>query len=149
MTTIAYRDGVMAADSGCWVGEAAHRWARKLAKGKDGVLYGVLGYAAPAENFLRWVRSGYFGAQPQPVLGTDNQSDFCVLIAPPAGELRYLTARGEEVFDAPYYAAGAGAEVAFGALFVGANAVTAIRAAMEHASGAFGDVHTIFHDGGA
>jgi hypothetical protein len=147
MTTIAYRDGVMAADSGAWAGDAAHGWARKLAKGPDGTLYGTAGNAAEATTFLDWVEGGCVGARPAAVReGEDGKdSSFIVLAAPPTGRLILITARGEEKYDAPYYAVGGAAACAFGALFAGASAETAIEAAKEHGSSAFGRVQTIRH----
>lgn len=143
MTTIAYRDGVMAADSGCWNGDACHGWAEKLAKGPDGTLYGVSGDAAGCEGFLQWVRGGCKGDHPKPEKQGDKDSAFIVLIARPGEKLALLTCGGEERYAAPYFAIGAGAPAAFGALFMGATAKLAIKAAKTHGYGAFGKVRTI------
>lgn len=144
MTTIAYRDGVMAADSGAWHNSASHAWANKLARGPDGTLFGCAGSAAEAEAFLCWVRAGYEGDMPKP-RAKDEDSSFIVLRVPVGGPVELLTAFGTERYDAPYFAIGSGAETALGALFVGASAERAIEAAKEHASGAFGEVRTISH----
>lgn len=146
MTTVAYRDGVMAADSGAWIGDASHGWAVKLAKGKDGALHGVAGNAAECGTYLDWVNAGYEGDEPRAEALPDNASSFIVLIVPPSGPLRLRTAKGVEVYDAPYFAIGAGSPTAYGALFAGATAEQAIEAAKEHASGAFGQVRTIRHE---
>lgn len=143
MTTIAYRDNTMAADSGSWAGDASHGWAVKIAKGPDGTLYGVAGNAAEAIGFLDWVRGGCIGAQPLPRRKGDDDSSFIVLAASAAGPVRIITAYGEEKYDAPYYAIGAAACCALGAMFVGAGAEQAIAAAIEHGSGAFGAVRSI------
>lgn len=143
MTTIAYRDGVMAADSGCWIGDARHGWARKLARGPDGGLYGCAGNAAQVRAFLAWVDAGYVGVRPEPEREKDDGNSFIVLVAAPSGPLRLITARGEEEHEAPYFAIGAGCVAAFGAMFAGATAETAIAAAIEHASGAMGQVQSV------
>lgn len=148
MTTIAYRDGVMASDSGCYTGGAEHAWTRKLAAGKDGTLYGVTGGAAECETFLTWVDAGEEAAtRPIPrQIGAseDYRSSFAVLIAPAEGDITFLTAQGSERYPgAEYMAVGAGATVAFGALFAGASAEAAITAAAAHSDGARLPVRTI------
>lgn len=147
MTTIAFRDGIMAADSGSWAGDASHGFAEKLARGADGTLYGVAGNAAESEGFLEWVRCGCNGSSPKPVYTADRkESSFIVLIARPGERIGLLSGGGEERYDAPYYAIGAGAVAAFGALFMGATAVQSIEAAKEHGVGAFGKIRTVNHD---
>ena len=150
MTTIAYRDGIMASDSGSWAGEARHGWARKLARGPDGTLYGCAGNAAQADGFLKWVDAGCQGDHPKADReGQDGrESSFIVLAVTPGGPIRLITARGEECYtDAPYYAIGAASATAFGALFMGATAEQALKAASEHGSGAFGKIKTVNFEG--
>jgi hypothetical protein len=148
MTTIAYRDGVMAADSGCWMGAASHGWAEKVARAPDGSLYGVTGDAAECETYPDWVREGASGDHPAPRrLGVDGNS-FLVLIARPCGLIEIIASGGIERYrGAPYFAVGSGAATAFGALFMGATAEQAIEAAKEHGEGAFGAVRTVRRDG--
>lgn len=145
MTTIAYRDGVMASDSGSWMGDACHGWARKLAKGPDGTLYGVSGNAAQCTTFLDWVDAGCIGDAPNAEARDNDVSSFIVLAAPVKGAIRIITSRGDEKYDVPYFSIGAGAATAFGALWAGASAEDAIEATKEHGSNAFGRVQTISH----
>lgn len=147
MTTIAYRDGVMAADSGSWQGDACHGWAVKLARGNDGALYGVAGNAPEAMAFLAWVNSGYRGEQPKAEALPDGGNAFIVMAVSPDGPVRLIAARGEETYHVPYFAIGAGSATAFGALHAGASAASAIEATKEHGQGAFGAVRTISHEG--
>ncbi len=144
MTTIAYRNGIMAADTGCWLGASVHRWVNKLAPGPDGALHGVAGNGGECTAYLNWVLGGYQGDPPKP-RRVDDQPSFVVLVAPVAGPLRMITDTGEEVYDAPYMAIGGGADTALGALFVGASARQAVQAAIEHSRYAHGAVATIFH----
>lgn len=152
MTVVAYRHGVMAADSGA-AGDFPHPWARKLARGLDGTLYGVAGVSGECSSFLRWVAAGCpQGEMPMPRMIGDSErfaGSFCVLVArsDPEGRsarISVITAYGEEEYpDAPYLAIGAAAECALGAMHAGAGAVDAVRAAIVHGSGAFGEVRAI------
>ena len=148
MTTIAYRDGVMASDSGCWHGDALHPWAQKLLRGPDGTLYGGLGSAAAVNTFFEWVEGGSVGPMPTPTRLDDDRSTFQVLIVPPSGRAKALNHDGYEHFGGPYVAVGAGAPTVYGALFMGATAEQAIEAALMHGSGAVGLVQSIRPGGG-
>lgn len=141
MTVVVYRDGVMAADTGCWLGDAAHGWAEKVARAPDGRLFGCAGNAAQSEGFLEWVRAGAKGDAPLPDRVGERDSSFIVLVAHPNGMIEVKTAYGDERYrKTPYFAIGAGAPTAFGALWAGADAVGAVRAAIEHGSNAMGSV---------
>lgn len=143
MTTIAYRDGVMASDSGSWMGDAAFPWARKLARGADGTLYGVAGDAAACQAFLEWVDAGCNGPRPPAEKEDEGRSSYIVLVAPLSGPLRILTYSGHESYDAPYLAIGGGNVGALCAMHAGASAVSAIEAAIAHAPSAIGSVQSI------
>ena len=146
MTTIAYRGGVMAADTGVWTGRACHVVARKLARGNDGTLYGCCGNAAEVNAFLKWVDGGYEGDMPRPRSDKDGESSFNVLKVARGGPINLITAYGEEEYEADYYSIGGGNATAFGALYAGATAEMAIRATIVHGSAAHGDVRSIRHD---
>ncbi|MCJ2084608.1 hypothetical protein MKK88_01175 [Methylobacterium sp. E-005] len=144
MTTIAYRDGVMAADTGAKFGDAKHPWAQKLARGPDGTLYGASGTASEWETFLEWVRGGCKGDHPQP-RDCNGDNSFVVLCVAPNGPVETITAFGRERFEPPYYALGYDACVAFGAMHAGACAEDAVEAAIVHGTGTFGAVTVIRH----
>ena len=148
MSTVAFRHGVMAADSGAWLcsGSVVMPFAQKLVKGNDNCLYGAVGQAAGAEAYFQWVKGGYQGQEPLPIPCKDDseQSRFVILRAHPAGEVSLITAFGVERYPAaPYLAIGPGAAVALGALWAGASAVEAISAALVHADAARGEVRSI------
>jgi hypothetical protein len=148
MTTIAYRDGVMAADSGSWMGDACHSWANKLAKGPDGTLYGVAGGAPEALGFLDWVNAGANPeTMPKAEVMPDGGNSFLVMAVSSGGPVRVIAAKGVETYDAPYFAIGGGSATAFGALWAGASATDAIEATKEHGSSAHGSVRPISHEG--
>lgn len=75
MTVIVFRDGVMASDSGAFSGDRVWPWLRKIARGPDGVLFGVTGSAAVAGGFLDWVDGGYQGSMPD--LGAGGRCGIC------------------------------------------------------------------------
>lgn len=145
MTVIAYRDGVMAADTGGWRGDAVMPWFRKVARGPDGSLYGCAGSAGRVSVFLAWVDGGEVGEMPGPAQGdAKGTSDFVVLICDKNERLAILTHEGFEILHkAPYAAIGSCAEVCLGAMYAGGDAETAVRAALEHGSGAAGSVMVV------
>lgn len=148
MTTIAYRNGVMAADSGAWLGDMAYNGVRKMAKGKSGWLYGCAGNASEIRDFLVWVDKGEAGDMPKPeaVDRVEAESAFIVLAAKRGKPLRLYSAFGYEEMEMPYMSIGSGKEVAMGALYAGATAHQAIEAAIVHGSGALPPVVTISWD---
>ncbi len=143
MTVIAYRDGVMASDTASYFGNIVSPRVRKLARGNDGVLYGVCGDGAASDAFLAWVKGGYQGPRPDPVKASDDGSNFEILIAERGKPLRMRHYDGESVFYGDYMAIGSGQPVALGALFSGSSAVMACQAAIAHYSHCGGQVETI------
>lgn len=149
MSTIVFRDGVIAADTqltiqGGGIGALKAYGATKIAKDSEGVLYGVVGTYAQCtkviEALKRQAKTG--GAVPLPVPTRDD--DFEILIAYPDGRLRSLIPEGEIILDdTKYYAIGSGAPVAMGAMFAGASARLAIMAAIEHSEGTGGKVQML------
>lgn len=150
MTTIAYKDGVMAADSGSWFSNVVYRGAIKIAKGPDGSLHGVCGNAAEAGNYLKWVNDGMVGdpPKPEPTNREEGHSAFLALVAPPSGDvLLVLSAFGWENHNCvPYLAIGSGSEMAIGAMAAGADAAQAVAIVAEHSDYAALPVRTIRRD---
>jgi len=146
MTTIAYREGIMAADSGVWFGDGLAPWARKLVRDGEGTLYGVCGNAGQAQAFIEWVEAGSHGERPTADKVEEDRSSYLVMKVTRGGPIRILTAYGCEVYDAPYFAIGAGNAGALSAMFCGASAIRAIEAAIAHAGGAIGPVQHIGHE---
>lgn len=150
MTLIAYRDGIMSADTGVWFGDACMPWAEKLARAPDGMtLYGVAGDAAQGHTFLRWVDEGCQGEPPKPDWEKDRSSFTAMFVSKHApGLVNIYGARGIEQYEAPYFAIGAGSEGALCAMLLGATAAQAIEAALVHCSGVAGTVKSISFFGG-
>jgi hypothetical protein len=135
----------MSADSGAWNDSSRHDGALKVARGPDGTLYGTVGHAPECAAFLAWVHAGCREDMPLPTATPDRESSFVVIAVSQHGPVRIISAYGEERYHAPYFAIGAGAPCAWGALYAGADAITAVHAAIAHSDGAAGHVCTITH----
>lgn len=119
MTTIAYRDGIVAADSqthnGDWKSPTP---ATKLLR-RNGFLYAMCGDVAASQAILAWI-SSQSGPQPN---GDATVIRFC------AGEVMVFSAGTQFVEDAHFRAWGSGTPVALGAMHAGCSAKDAVRIA--------------------
>ena len=144
MTTIAYRHGVLAADScmtvnGCKLGSMV-----KIRRREDGALAGAAGSAGYAAAFLKWFLAKE-GSPPE-AKEVDRYLDKGVIFYPD-GRIEVYEPGGPFEVSAPYYAFGSGSSEALGAMFAGADAVTAVQAAIEHCPHTFGEITVLNHDG--
>ena len=154
MTVIAYRNGLMAADTGARSNDLIRTNAKKVYKCPvTGDLYGFAGNADSMAEFIDWVISEteedypHIKYQRRPSIGGNIEkfeSHFIVLHVSADGKIvELLTAFGKEDFSKePYCAIGAGAEVAIGAMYVGATATAAVGAAINHSPYCHGRVMT-------
>lgn len=143
MTTIAYRDGVLAADTLTTRGYTAIDGAMKVASGPHG-LGGACGNYGFVTAWLEWV-SGERAERPVPVQTADD-TDVGLLITP-EGAIMVYEGSGHYQIRAPYYAIGSGRDQALGAMHAGASAANAIRAAIEHDTYTGGTVTLVVHEG--
>lgn len=142
MTTIAYKDGVLAADTqvtenGDWI--CGHML--KIWRLPDHRLFGGSGSAVDVEAVLAWLTDG--GDKPE--VG----ENFTGLIISPQGGVTCIENKHLRTLnmEAPYYAIGSGKSVAWGAMFAGADAETAVRAAIKHDTTTGGTVAVLhIHD---
>lgn len=148
MTTVAFTKGVMAADTLVTGGDGLlfHSHTPKIAMDADGVLYGVAGDYAKQCKVIEAVQRQR-ETKGSIVLPIPEKGDtFEILIAYPDGKLKILTPAGEEDFTgASFLAIGNGAKVAMGAMFVGASAASAVKAAIALSEGSGGAVVSIEH----
>jgi hypothetical protein len=79
MTTIAYRDGVIASDTGMTVAGVKIGTVRKIARNQKGDLCGGAGSATFVSEFLHWFKNGERGAPPDAV-STDELLDRSMII---------------------------------------------------------------------
>lgn len=146
MTVIAYRNGVMAADSKTmWAGYfSAHTAAKVHTIGKD-ILVGQCGVRAETDGVIAWLRSLVEGT-----VGVDwrdharyvpAMTDSSVLLAergrnpdnPEAVTLTVIERGGMyDVTGSPFFAMGIGCGPAYGALHMGATAEQAVEAALAY-----------------
>ena len=122
MTTIACRDGVMAADSQFTHGGLSTR-GQKLFRVGDAII-GFCGHVHAAMVFVDWYENR---EARKPDMGNENEWEALVLHGQ---TLEHWTAslRPVACLD-PYYAIGSGSHLAIGAMWAGADARQAIEAA--------------------
>lgn len=141
MTIIAYRDGILCADSQAQTAgdvrmgalskifdmtadfglEPGHRFA--------GALAAICGYAPFATEVLDWIKRDCPG--PQPVSPDDAEYGATVIVFSAAGPIT-IYERGLSQAEAagPFLAYGSGMEVAMGAMWMGASARKAVECAI-------------------
>lgn len=126
MTTIVYRDGVMAADTAifdrdCYCGEMI-----KIFRSPDGSLGGVAGCAGDLAIFRDWFIQTYEGVGVPHFKDEDSEG----LIIRPDGSVLWVGFGGKIVpVVAPYQAIGSGFRIAMGALAAGVSASRAVEIA--------------------
>jgi len=125
MTTIVYRDGVLAADSQCQAeGYCQPGFVTKIWRIRYWLVAGT-GDMDRIEAFRRWVESGMHVAPPE--MGETSSG----IIIEPGDLVREFGPVGEATRNvAPFHAWGTGMPVALGALYMGATAERAVEIAM-------------------
>lgn len=124
MTTVVYRDGVLAADSLVTMGGAlkVHGEYRKIRRIGD-FLVGASGGVADCEKFIQWLTSNGDADPPK--------GEYHALVVSPKGHVREI--EGGHALPRPrkaqFYAIGSGAPFALAAMYAGADAVTAVKIA--------------------
>lgn len=128
MTVIAYRDGVLAADRRIHNHNVA-TWGTmtKIARSPAGTIGGSCGQPALIFRFANWLRNGGTGP-----FDTDGERDWEGFVISPQRMMTAYDHSGTHPINGPYLVVGSGKEVAYGALFVGASAEDAVRAAIAH-----------------
>jgi ATP-dependent protease HslVU (ClpYQ) peptidase subunit len=137
MTTIVYKNGIMAADTQeTWDGRA--RRCTKLYKVGDSII-GTAGDSFTGMLFVDWFSRGRADDDVPDLTHLDADEDFYCLVW--FKEKLWVVNRlfrmvEVELDDYPYYAVGSGADVAHGALAMGASAKRAVEVAADF------DIHT-------
>jgi ATP-dependent HslUV protease subunit HslV len=144
LTTIVYRDGVLAADTQAMAGDNKLGSVIKIARNKNGDLAGAAGLATYNYAFIRWF-TGMESGEPPKATKDDNSYDRAVIFRK-TGRIEVYEPTGMYIVASPYYAFGSGKPEALGALFAGADAELAVRAAMAHDSGTGGEVTVLRHE---
>jgi 20S proteasome alpha/beta subunit len=129
MTTVAYRAGILACDSQATSGHLKTGTFMKI--GKVGrVLYGGCGNASMVREFNAWIANGLQGEMPK--LEFDEDDGMAGLVVYENKRFLSFERTGIVALNAEYMAMGSGRELALGAMAMGATAIQAVQAAMQH-----------------
>lgn len=148
MTTVVYRDGVLAADTLVTGGDTRIGFKSKIAK-VGNALVTATGTNALAIRFISWVREGCQG--PCPPMALKSAVDGAeydttgILILPGGRCVTFREGTGIQWANGPYFAFGSGQDYARGALAMGATAVEAVKAAMEFDIYTGGTIESVRH----
>ena len=135
MTTIAYRDGVLAADSASCAGGTWSGSTRKIGRAPDGSIAALSGTVVDCHAVLRWVEHG-MDERKRPV-----EQDVAGLLITADGTVYLVEGNAPPApITAPFYAAGSGRQIALGAMAAGASAQRAVEIACEWDTGSRGPV---------
>lgn len=134
MTTIAFRDGVLAADTATLNGYTLLTNAVDKIVRHHGCLCGGAGRAVYLGEFQRWFLAGEFGSRPEA------DEDDAAIIVRPSGLIHRFEKGGWIELHPKYYSLGSGRDHAYGAFYMGATAEQAVCAAIAHEPGTGGNV---------
>jgi len=128
MTVIAYRGGVLAADSMEVREEHLKMLNSKKAIKKLGYLFGVSGELCPNNDALmKW----FFAKKGTEKRAVYHSMKFDLLVVTPEGVIQVWDQTGSyDVIKSEFYAIGSGKEFAIGAMEMGATAVEAVNVAI-------------------
>lgn len=136
MTTIAYRDGIVVADTQVSEPDWSAARARKIHRVGPYILGGC-GDLNEIERFRCWVTEGLKG---NPAV-SENSETF--LILPEGGFLCFMSENRSCKLEADYYAWGSGRRFAIGAMAMGATAAQAVEIAALHDNSTSLPLHTL------
>jgi len=125
MTTIAYRDGVLAADGRVTDGQLILTdECKKIRRLSDGSLFALTGDDTHEERIVEWLEDADISPPPQ-------GKDFTAILVDTDGNLSFYNGMSDRFV--PWYegfaAFGSGSDIAYGALEMGATAEEAVIAA--------------------
>lgn len=130
MTTIAYRDGVMAADSRAYTGNRAPIGRKtKVRRLLDGTLIGCSSLIpGQSEAAINWFENGADASDPPP-----GDCKTAILAVRPGGEVFFSSDSWflSGPLHGEFFAIGSGNEYALGAMAMGASAERAVELACE------------------
>lgn len=142
-TCVAYRDGVMAADTLAGYDDLKVMTDIKVHEFDGGIegtyLIGMSGAYCPSIDLFKSV---WFGGEKDTNIGT---FDFTYLVVNPNKEVIMLDQRMDPMTpNVPFIAIGSGGAYAMGAMEMGASAEEAVRVAIKWAPGVGGDVKCLY-----
>lgn len=130
MTTIAYRDGIMAADSGCFNDDLYEGEVDKIWTLQDGGFLGCCGEYGAILKVVDWLAAGGDPAR-KPRLSRD--SEFAGLLVKSSGQVLHYQLRLRPLpITADFHAIGSGRKIAIGAMAADVTAERAVEIACHY-----------------
>jgi ATP-dependent HslUV protease subunit HslV len=130
MTTIAYRDGVMAADSACFNEGLYEGEVDKIWPLSDVGLLGCCGEYGAILKVVEWLKAG---GEPKLKPRLSRESEFAGLLVKREGEvMHYQIGLRPLCIMAEFHAIGSGRQIAIGAMAAGASAEEAVQIACRY-----------------
>lgn len=143
MTTIVYRDGVMAGDRRVTNGHVIEPEVTKIFKREsDGALIGAAGTLGLAARFTRWFLQGEKGDPPE-LFAKEGDCEAEAIIVRPNCRSETHYKYGVIHLESEYYAIGSGACAALTALDLGCSAEDAVRAAARRDTGTGAEIDVL------
>jgi hypothetical protein len=130
MTTIVYRNGVLAGDMLATDGDIKLPGSfKKVFKNKKGWIWGCCGTGGPICDFDRWMME--YCPETLPNRNIPKSGDYEAIVVDPKGNVYDVSKGWVELqpSDMRFFAIGSGAAAAYGALWHGATAVEAVLCA--------------------
>lgn len=127
MTTIAYRAGVLAADSLVTSNNLRDGHVQKIRRFGP-LLVAAAGSASLGHQFFDWVGAGIKG--PSPFQGVEGGGNGFIVM--PDDLIVVWGTKGPWTLRAPFWACGSGQDLALGAMRAGCSADVAVLAAIDH-----------------
>lgn len=156
MTVIAYKNGLIAADSMASSNNHFAGNVGKIARNSAGDLIGASGSTSWCSAVTVWFAKGERGKMPFLSRGNQEGPPATAIIIRQKDPNRLYFVESDTQLP-PYqiridpqcgFAIGCGREVARGAMFAGGNAITAVKAAIYLEDGCGGDIHAFGFKGG-
>lgn len=134
MTTIAFRDGILAADSAITTAGVLDGYAEKIAANKKGDLFAGSGSFEEIEEIKDWFLRGEKGPAPEIFRDEAGETETKVMVFRASGRIDTMNSkpRWSPIFlpeALPFVSLGSGDHLALGALAMGATAVEAVQIA--------------------
>lgn len=129
MTSIAYKDGELAADTLCVNGHTRTGYTRKIGRGPTGELVGSSGTTTFSRRFVEWIESGRQGDCPTPIDDNEGVREFGFVVLTD-GTIEQHEPEGVTFLKADMFGCGSGRQVVLGAMAAGASAYKAVEIAI-------------------
>lgn len=141
MTIVAYRQGIIAADTAAWSGDLFLGHTHKIARRHDGALMGGAGLI----SLLQATLDEFVAIDDLDDLDGPESDEIELMIAYPDGTVSDVEGDERTLLHPEFDAVGCGSEFAMGAMAAGATAEQAVAVAIERHMGCGGDVVSLTH----